>query len=232
MEANYKPVRQPQRRLNPSMKEEEHKEVLKLLEVGLIYPILDSAWVSPVQLNDATRKDHFPLPFMDQMLERRMPFGLCNASTTFQRCMLAIFADMRDEETNLVMNREKCHFMVQEGIVLGHKISARGIEVDKAKINVIEKLPPPVNVKGIRSFLGHASFYMHFIKDISKIAKPLSNLLNKDDVFKFDEECLTAFQTLKDRLVSTSVIIAPDWSQEFELMCDARDYAVGAVLGQ
>ena len=138
----------------------------------------------------------------------------------------------RDEETNLVMNREKCHFMVQEGIVLGHKISARGIEVDKAKINVIEKLPPPVNVKGIRSFLGHASFYMHFIKDISKIAKPLSNLLNKDDVFKFDEECLTAFQTLKDRLVSTSVIIAPDWSQEFELMCDARDYAVGAVLGQ
>ena len=138
----------------------------------------------------------------------------------------------RDEETNLVMNREKCHFMVQEGIVLGHKISARGIEVDKAKIDVIEKLPPPVNVKGIRSFLGHASFYMHFIKDISKIAKPLSNLLNKDDVFKFDEECLTAFQTLKDRLVSTSVIIAPDWSQEFELMCDARDYAVGAVLGQ
>ena len=122
--------------------------------------------------------------------------------------------------------------MVHEGIVLGHKIYVRGIEVDKAEIEVIEKLPPPVNVKGIRSFLGHASFYMHFIKDISKIAKPLSNLLNKDDVFKFDEECLTAFQTLKDRLVSTSVIIAPDWSQEFELMCDARDYAVGAVLGQ
>lgn len=116
--------------------------------------------------------------------------------------------------------------------MLGHKIFARGIEVDKVKIDVIEKLPPPIIVKCIRSFLGHTSFYKHFIKYFSKIAKPLSNLLNKDDVFKFDEECLTAFQTLKDRLVSTSVIIAPDWSQEFELMCDARDYAVGAVLGQ
>ena len=80
--------------------------------------------------------------------------------------------------------------MVQEGIVLGHKIYARGIMVDKAKIDVIEKMPPPVNVKGIRSFLGHADFYKHFIKEFSKISKPLSNLLNKDVVFKFDEECL------------------------------------------
>ena len=172
------------------------------------------------KLNDATRKDHFPLPFRDQMLERlagqsfycfldgysgynkivvdpndqektaftcpfdvfayrRMPFGLCNAPATFQRCMMAIFSDMvekcievfmddfsvfgssfdyclanlelvlqRCEETNMVLNWEKCHFMVQEGIVLGHKIFVRGIEVDKAKIDVIEKLPPPVNVKG------------------------------------------------------------------------------------
>ena len=84
------------------------------------------------------------------------------------------------EETNLVLNWEKCHFMVQEGIMLGHKISARGIEVDKAKIDVIEKLPPLVNVKGVRSFLGHARFNRWFIKDFSKIAKPLSNLLNKD----------------------------------------------------
>ena len=98
--------------------------------------------------------------------------------------------------------------MVQEGIVLGHKISRRGIEVDKAKLDVIDKLPPPVNVK------------------------PLSNLLNKDTVFVFNEECLEAFNTLKAKLVFAPVITTPDWGQEFELMCDASDYAVGAVLGQ
>jgi len=122
--------------------------------------------------------------------------------------------------------------MVKEGIVLGHKIFAKGIEVDKAKIDVIENLPPPVNVKGIRSFLGHAGFYRRFIKDFSKIAKPLNNLLNKDTAFIFDEECLQAFNILKTRLVSALVITAPDWGQEFELMCDASDYAIGVVLGQ
>ena len=115
---------------------------------------------------------------------RRMPFELCNAPSTFQRCMMAIFSDMvektieifmddlrsvliRCEETNLVLNWEKCHFMVREGIVLGHRISERGIEVDRAKIEAIEKLPPPSSVKGIRSFLGHARLYRRFIKDFS-----------------------------------------------------------------
>jgi len=122
--------------------------------------------------------------------------------------------------------------MVQEGIVLGHKISKKGIEVDKAKLDVIDKLPPPVNVKGIRSFLGHAGFYRWFIKDFSKIVKPLSNLLNKEAVFVFDDECLEAFKTLKAKLVSALVITSPDWGQEFELMCDASDYTVGVVLRQ
>ena len=122
--------------------------------------------------------------------------------------------------------------MVQEGIVLGHKISKRGIEVDKAKLDVIDKLPPPINVKGIHSFLGHAGFYRRFIKQFSKIAKPLSNVLNKEVVFVFNEECLEAFNTLKAKLVSAPVITALDWGQEFELMCDASDYAVGVVLGQ
>ena len=152
---------------------------------------------------------------------RRMPFGLCNAPATFQRCMLSIFSDMvekflevfmddfsvygdsfsscldhlklvlkRCQETNLVLNWEKCHFMVTEGVVLGHKISNKGIEVDQAKIEVIEKLPPPANVKAIRSFLGHAGFYRRFIKDFSKIAKPLSNLLAADTPFVFDTKCL------------------------------------------
>jgi len=121
--------------------------------------------------------------------------------------------------------------MVQEGIVLGHKISMRGIEVDKAKIDVIEKLPLLVNVKEVRSFLGHVGFYRRYIKDFSKIAKPLSNFLNRDVVFLFDEDYLKAFNTLETSLVSTPVITAPNWGQEFELICDASDYAVGVVLG-
>ena len=75
-----------------------------------------------------------------------------------------------------MLNWKKCYFMVKEGIVLGHRILERGIEVDKAKIETIEKLLLPFSVKGIRSFLGHAGFYRRFIKDFSKIAKPLSNL--------------------------------------------------------
>jgi len=104
--------------------------------------------------------------------------------------------------------------------------------VDKAKLDVIDKLPPPVNVKGIHSFLGHAGFYRLFIKDFTKIAKPLNNLLKKEALFVFNDECLEAFNTFKAKLVSAPVITLPDLGQEFELMCDASDYAVGAVLGQ
>ena len=122
--------------------------------------------------------------------------------------------------------------MVCEGIALRHLVSERGIEVDKAKIEVIEQLPPPVNIKGIRSFLGHAGFYWRFIKDFSKIARPLTNLLAKDAPFEFIDECLNAFHTLKKALISVPIIQPPDWSLPFEIMCDASDYVVGAVLGQ
>jgi hypothetical protein len=207
-------------------------------------------------------KTAFTCPF-GVFAYRRMPFGLCNAPATFQRCMLAIFSDMMEDtmevfmddfsvfgksfdsclsnlnavlkrciNTNLVLNWEKCHFMVTEGIVLGHKVSSRGIEVDRAKIEVIKDLPPPINVKGVRSFLGHAGFYRRFIKDFSKIAKPLCTLLVKEHEFNFDNECLMAFNLLKEKLVSTPIIVAPQWDLPFELMCDASDYAVGAVLGQ
>jgi len=104
--------------------------------------------------------------------------------------------------------------------------------VDPAKIEVIEKLPPPINVKGVRSFLGHAGFYRRFIKDFSKISKPLCNLLVKENDFNFDSQCLHAFSLIKTKLVTAPIIIAPDWDLPFELMCDASDYAVGAVLGQ
>ena len=138
----------------------------------------------------------------------------------------------RCEMTNLVLNWEKYHFMVQEGIVLGHKISKDGIEVDKAKIEVIDKLPPPTSVKGIRSFLGHTGFYRRFIKDFSKVAKPLCSLLEHDQPFHFDTKCLKAFGELKKALITAPVVISPDWTLPFELMCGASDHSVGAVLGQ
>ncbi|GKB65849.1 reverse transcriptase domain-containing protein [Tanacetum coccineum] len=122
--------------------------------------------------------------------------------------------------------------MVKEGIVLGHKISRKGIEVDKAKVDVISKLPHPTTVKGIRSFLGHAGFYRRFIKDFSKISRPMTHLLEKNTPFIFLEDCILAFQTLKKKLTEAPILIAPNWDQPFEIMCDASDYAIGAVLGQ
>ncbi|XP_070024949.1 uncharacterized protein [Nicotiana sylvestris] len=104
--------------------------------------------------------------------------------------------------------------------------------VDIAKVEAIEKIPPPTSVRGIRSFLGHASFYHHLIKAISKISSPLCKLLEKDTSFKFDDVCLKAFDELKRRLVTAPIIIAPDWNFLFVLMCDASDIAIGAVLGQ
>nr|GEU59734.1 DNA-directed DNA polymerase [Tanacetum cinerariifolium] len=119
--------------------------------------------------------------------------------------------------------------MVKEGIILGHKISKKGIEVDKAKIKVISKLPHLTTVKGIRSFLGHARFYRRFIKDFSKISRPMTHLLEKNSPFIFSNECIQAFRTLKEKLTEAPILIAPNWDQPFELMCD---YAIGAVLGQ
>ena len=117
-------------------------------------------------------------------------------------------------------------------MVLGHVISARGIEVNKAKIEVIERLPPPTSVKGVRSFLSHAGFYRRFIKDFSKIAKPLTQLLAKDALFVFSDECLESFCRIKQALISAPILQPPDWDLPFEIMCDASDHAVGAVLGQ
>nr|GFB98652.1 reverse transcriptase domain-containing protein [Tanacetum cinerariifolium] len=115
---------------------------------------------------------------------------------------------------------------------LGHKISKNGIEVDKAKVDVITKLPHPTTVKGVWSFLGHAGFYRRFIKDISKISRPMTHLLEKDTPFIFFEDCIKAFQTLKKKLTEAPILIAPNWDLPFELMCDASDFAIGAVLEQ
>ncbi|KAM2163257.1 hypothetical protein ACFX1Q_040963 [Malus domestica] len=270
-----KPSREAQRRLNPPMMEVVKKEIIKLLDCGVIYPISDSHWVSPVQvvpkkfgvtvvkndenelvptriqtgwrvcmdyrkLNATTRKDHFPLPFIDQMLEDYVEniievfmddfsvFGesfdncLDNLTLILKRCV----------KTNLVLNWEKCHFMVKQGIVLGHIVSEKGIEVDKSKIDLVHHLPSPTLVREVRSFLGHAGFYRRFIKDFSKMSNPLCRLLQKDVPLQFDEECELAFKQLKEKLTSAPIIAPPDWSLSFELMCDASNYALGAVLGQ
>ncbi|RDX97364.1 Retrovirus-related Pol polyprotein from transposon 17.6, partial [Mucuna pruriens] len=388
MEEEIKLIRQQQRRLNPTILDMVKKEVTKLFAVGIIYPILDSQWVSLVQvvpkksgmtsisiasilhlaetesdkslprpyrlsfcrkqlgqlprrvnilhlgfyiislhtksqlrhcvleknrprvdyainqldelvpmriqnswrvctnyrkLNQATRKDHFPLRFVDQVpkkLSRKshycfldgfsrymqihiapedqhkttftcpfgtfayshMPFGLYNVPSTFQHCMINIFSDLlqncmevfmddftvyansfdacqenlskvlrRCIDTNLVLNFEKCHFMVTEGIVLGHLVSNRGIEVDKSKIDIITSLPNTISVREVRSFLGHAGFYKIFIKNVSKLALPLSRLLQKDVDFNFDQPCIEAFQELKNRLTSAPILQAPNW---------------------
>ena len=127
---------------------------------------------------------------------------------------------------------EKCHFMVIEGIVLGHRISAAGLEVDQEKFSILMTLFPPTTVKGIRSFLGYAGFYRRFIRDFSKIARPLCRLLEKDTKFNFDESYQSSFEEIRSRLVEASIMAKPYWNKEFDIMCDARDYAMGSVLGQ
>ncbi|KAL5560543.1 hypothetical protein UlMin_036754 [Ulmus minor] len=208
MKEDYKPTIQPQRRLNPTMQEVVKAEVIKLLDAGVIYPISDSAWVSPIhcvpkkggitvvenenneliptrtvtgwrvcidyrKLNDATRKDHFPLPFIDQMLER-----------------LAGHA----------------YYCFLDGYSGYNQIAIAPEDQDKT------------------------TFTCPY--DFSKITKPLCSLLVKNAQFDFSSDCLQAFNLLKEKLTSAPIICAPDWSLPFEVMCDASDYAIGAVLGQ
>nr|GEY59948.1 reverse transcriptase domain-containing protein [Tanacetum cinerariifolium] len=140
--------------------------------------------------------------FMDDFSVFRNSFRTClsHLEKMLQRC----------EDINLCLNWEKSHFMVKEGIVLGHKISKNGIEIDKAKVVVIAKLPHPTTVKGIRSFLGHAGFYRRFIQDFSKMSGPMTRLLEKDTPFYFSNECIEAFQTLKKKLTEAPILVAPD----------------------
>ncbi|GJR10018.1 reverse transcriptase domain-containing protein [Tanacetum coccineum] len=116
--------------------------------------------------------------------------------------------------------------------MLGHKISKLVIEVDRAKVDVIAKLPHLTTIKGVRSFLGHAGFYRRFIQDFSKIARPMTHLLEKETPFVFSKDCIDAFETLKKKLTEAPILVVPDWNLPFELMCDASDFAIGAVLGQ
>ncbi|XP_050876488.1 uncharacterized protein LOC127080201 [Lathyrus oleraceus] len=225
LEDGCKIVRQPQRRLNALILDVVKKEVTKLLQACIIYPISNSKWVSPLQvvlkksgltvvinennelvptrvqnrcrvcidyrrLNQATRKDHFAFLFIDQMLER-----LAGKS---HYCFVDDFSD-RCLETDLVLNYEKCHFMLEHGIVLGHIIYEKGISLDPTKVDVISKLPYPSCIREIRSFLGHASFYRRYIEDFIKITLPLSNLLKNDVTFNFDDNCKKSNYTTTEK---------------------------------
>ncbi|GJR91871.1 reverse transcriptase domain-containing protein [Tanacetum coccineum] len=249
IEDEFKPAVQHQRRVNPKIHEVIKKEVVKLFDAGLIYPISDSPWVRPVHcvpkkggMTVVTNENNELIPtrcmmtIFHDMIEETMEVFMDDFSVfkdSFSSCLSHLDKmQKRCEDTNLVLNWEKCHFMVKEGIVLGHKISKSGIEVDKAKVDVIAKLPPPTSVKGVRSFLGHVGFYRRFIQDFSKIARPMTHLLEKETPFIFSTECREAFETLKKKLTEAPILVTPDWDLPFEIMCDASDFAVGAVLGQ
>ncbi|RVW22733.1 Retrovirus-related Pol polyprotein from transposon 17.6 [Vitis vinifera] len=210
----------------------------------IIYPISDSPWVSPTQvcwresghpfycfLDDYSEyfqieidvedqeKTTFTCPF-GTYTYRRMPFGLCNAPTTFQICMLSIFRDMVEQIMEVFMD----DITIYGGIVLGHIIFEKGIEVDKAKVELIVKLPSPTTVKGVRQFLGHVGFYRRFIKDFSKLSKPLCELLAKDAKSVWDERCQKSFDQVKKFLTTAPIVRAPNWLirwilllQEFDL---------------
>ncbi|RDX93500.1 Retrovirus-related Pol polyprotein, partial [Mucuna pruriens] len=215
---------------NDRRKEPTQRVVLEKLVGKSHYCFLDG-FSCYMQIHIALEDQHkttFTCPF-STFAYTHIPFGLCNAPSTFQYCMTSIFSNLLQDcmevfmddftvyvdsfeaclsnlskvlkrcvDTNLVLNFEKFHFMVTEGIVLGHLVSNRGIEVDKSKIYIITSLPNPTSVREVRSFLGHASFYRRFIKNFSKLSLPLSKLLQKDVEFNFDQLCIEAFQELKN----------------------------------
>nr|GEV39106.1 hypothetical protein [Tanacetum cinerariifolium] len=232
MEDEFKPVVQHQRRVNLKIHEVMKKEVLKLLDARLIYPILDSPWTPKIK-----KRLHL------HVLMERLPTVACLSAYAIHRARSKVFRNSfrtclsyldkmlkRCEDTNICLNWEKSHFIVKEGIVLGHKISKNGIDVDKAKVDVIAKLPHPTTIKGIRSFLSHVGFYRRFIQDFLEIARPMTFLLDKDTLLLFSKECIEAFQILKRKLTEAPILVAPDWDLPFELMCDASNFAIGNFI--
>lgn len=148
--------------------------------------------------------------------------SLKNIQKVLQRCI----------ETNLSLSNEKCYMMLNEGIVLGHHISSKGIEVDQTKIQIIVELQILTNQKDVRSFLGYASYLWRFIANFSNIALPLFKRIAKDVTFDWNGSCQTAFEKLKEKLSTAPVLRGHNWTLSFHISTDASDLAVGASLGQ
>jgi hypothetical protein len=307
--------------MNPKYSLLVKEEVDKLLEVGIIYPIPYSEWVSPIvvvpkkngklricvdyrKLNSVTKKDYFPLPFTDSMLDgvagydcysfmdgfsgynqisiypphrpltafttpwgvfahARMPFGMCNSPETFSRLRVNTFQkylhrtmevflddfavysarekhaqhlqECFDEcmKVGISINTTKSMFLVPFGRLVGHIISKQGVATDPEKIAIIASLPLPTTVSEVKGFLGHTGYYRRFIFRYSVIAMPLTELLKRTDTPPvWTQACTEAFNTLKKKLASAPILVAPNWDKDFEVYVDASNVAVGAVLSQ
>ncbi|CAN6552477.1 unnamed protein product [Malus baccata var. baccata] len=224
LEEGAKPTREVQHCLNPLMMEVVKKEVIKLLDIGIIYPISDNKWVSPVQV---VPKRSGVTVVKNEASELVTTHCSCSRGSRKKDFHMSIWHICISKDAVWTLQRPR-HISK----VYGHIISENGIEVDKSKVELDSSLPLPTTVREVRSFLGHASFYRRFMKDFSMISRPLCRLLQKDVTFDMNEECVVAFNKLKELLSTAPVIMPPDWSLPFELMRDASDYAVGAVLGQ
>nr|GEU76959.1 hypothetical protein [Tanacetum cinerariifolium] len=227
---DFKLAVQHQRRVNPKIHEVIKKEVIKILDARLIYPISDSPRVSPVHCVPKKGGITVVKNEDNELIPTRLVTGWRTHKTKRRPPSLALIGGLPIDACLLVYAMLRARS--KEGIVLGHKISKSGIEVDIAKVYAIAKLPHPTSVKGIRSFFGHAGFYRRFIQDFSKISRSMTHLLEKETPFIFSKECIKAFNTLKKKLTEALVLFAPDWDLPFEIMRDASDFAVGAVLGQ
>ncbi|CAM6094694.1 unnamed protein product [Calypogeia fissa] len=302
-------IRQRQHRMNPVYLLMVKEELDRLLSAGIIYPVLNSEWVSPIvvvprkkgpdgktkiricqdfrKLNDATLKDFYPLPFLDGYFGynqiwikkedqqktafttewgifafRRMPFGLCNAPGMFQRLMMNVFHDylrrfleifiddfavfgkvvdharylkltfQRCREVGLRLHPGKCFFGVNEGILLGHKISKQGIKVDQEKVAIWLAIGFPKTLKEVRAFLGCVGYYRRFIKDYAKKALPLTEMLKRGVEVESNPDRVQAFETLKEALTQAPVLITPLWGNDFHVYVDGSGFCIGVVLSQ
>ena len=315
------PIRQPLRRQNPFVREQEQQQVQEMLEQGVIRPSY-SPWASPVvmvkkkdgslrfcidfrKLNAVTVKDAQPLPRIDDTLEslkgacyfstldlksgywqvpiqedskcktafrtssgqlfefNKLPFGLCNAPATFSRLMDHVLTGLswktclyylddiivfsrtwkehvnrlrevftRLREANLKLGGNKCTLARKSVVFLGHVVSAEGLQPDPRLVESIRKMPVPESVTQVRAFLGLVGYYRRFIKSFSDIASPLNALLEKGKIFNWTQECQEAYENLREKLMSDSLVTYPDFSLPFRLYTDASNKGLGAVLAQ
>eukprot|EP00253_Pinus_taeda_P023379 PITA_23379 len=243
IEENSRPIIQPRRRMNPNLREIVKEELQKLLNVNFIYPISDSRWVSPLvivpkkngkwrlcidykELNKETLKDHFPLPFIDQVLDTlvgKRYFSFLDGFSGYNQIQVAL--EDQDKTTFTCPWGTFSYRVLPFGLW-------DGIKVDRSKVEVISKLPIPNCQRDVRSFLGFTGYYRRFIEKFTKLASPLFKLPTKDCEFKWDSDCQSSFETFKTRISEAPILRGPNWKLTFHIYTNASDIALGVVLGQ